>query len=105
MKLFSLLGFLIFTFFAQSLLAKAPQLSHGIPYHNHIEVNDYLVSEKLDGVRAYWNGTNLVSRKGNMFHSPEWFTASFPSQELDGELWISRGTFEKVVSTVRKKIP
>jgi DNA ligase-1 len=65
----------------------------------------YWVSEKLDGVRAYWNGEQLISRQGNVFRAPVWFTAEFPASALDGELWIGRGTFEQVSGTVRQLVP
>lgn len=62
----------------------------------------YLVSEKLDGVRAYWNGKNFQSREGNPFYAPEWFTKRMPKDIcLDGELFTSRGDFQKCVSIVR----
>ena len=38
------------------------------------------MSEKLDGVRAYWDGRQLVSRQGYAFTTPKGFTAQFPSQ-------------------------
>lgn len=43
-----------------------------------VDVRKYLVSEKLDGVRAYWDGKNLISRNGNVFAAPLWFTQGFP---------------------------
>ena len=50
------------------------------------------MSEKLDGVRAYWNGENLYTRNGKHLYPPEWFTAKLPKGfALDGELWIRRG--------------
>ena len=36
------------------------------------------MSEKLDGVRAFWNGSQLLSRLGNPFAAPEWFTKGLP---------------------------
>src|SRR5262249_53494373 len=33
------------------------------------------LSEKLDGVRAFWDGRQFYSRLGNPFHAPDWFTA------------------------------
>lgn len=65
----------------------------------------YLVSEKLDGVRARWDGERLTSRNGNVFAAPEWFTANFPPQTLDGELWLRRGAFAEVSGAVRRKQP
>lgn len=74
-------------------------------YDESMEVNGWLMSEKLDGVRAYWDGKNLWSRQGNLFAAPEWFTENFPPFELDGELWLGRGQFEQTVSIVNKHRP
>lgn len=64
------------------------------------------VSEKLDGVRAWWNGEEIISRLGNTYHAPEWFKALLPKGVvLDGELWVGRGLFQKTISAVRKLIP
>ena len=49
-------------------------------YSPDIQLQHYWVSEKLDGVRAYWNGKNLVSRQGNIFQAPKWFVAPYPRQ-------------------------
>jgi DNA ligase-1 len=82
-----------------------PNLMLANVYHAGIDLNKYWVSEKYDGVRAIWNGTQLVSRGGNIYHAPKWFIQNFPKQKLDGELWIARQKFELVVSTVRDKSP
>lgn len=82
-----------------------PKLMLANSYHEGINVTDYWVSEKLDGVRAYWNGTQLISRQGNVFAAPDWFTADFPKIPLDGELWMGRGTFETLSGAVRKTTP
>ncbi len=66
-------------------------------------VNGWLMSEKLDGVRAYWNGRQLMSRSGKAFAVPAWFTENFPPFELDGELWLGRNQFEDTVSIVNKQ--
>lgn len=66
----------------------------------------WLMSEKLDGVRAIWTGSQLISRANNPFHAPEWFTAQLPSGAmLDGELYIGRGKFQSTVGIVRKHVP
>ena len=62
----------------------------------------YLVSEKLDGVRARWDGTRLHFRSGLPVLAPSWFTAALPATPLDGELWIGRGRFEELSGTVRR---
>ena len=64
------------------------------------------MSEKLDGVRAYWTGAKLLTRLGNEIHAPAWFLANLPKDvELDGELFAGRGKFQETVSTVRKLVP
>lgn len=70
-----------------------------------VDVALYCISEKLDGVRAYWDGRQLISRRGKVLHAPAWFIAGFPAQPLDGELWLGRGQFERLVGTVRKTKP
>jgi DNA ligase-1 len=66
-----------------------------------IDVTRYWVSEKYDGVRAYWDGTQLLTRAGNVIHAPAWFTAHWPATPMDGELWAGRRRFETVTATVR----
>ena len=61
------------------------------------------MSEKLDGVRAYWDGKALISRLGNPFHAPDWFLAGLPDVPLDGELWIGRKAFQRTVGIVRRQ--
>ncbi len=69
-------------------------------------VNGWMISEKLDGVRAIWNGSELVSRNGKRFAAPKWFTDALPTNTtLDGELFMGRGMFQKTVGAVRKKSP
>lgn len=65
----------------------------------------WLLSEKLDGVRALWDGRQLVSRNGNAFSAPDWFLAQLPADmALDGELYIGRGQFQRTVGIVRTKV-
>ena len=61
------------------------------------------MSEKLDGVRAYWDGQQFLSRKNNIFHAPDWFTAGLPTHPLDGELWIGRKQFDRTSGLVRRQ--
>lgn len=55
----------------------------------------------MDGVRAFWDGKTLLSRYGNGIHCPSWFTEGLPSVSLDGELWMGRDTFEKLLSVLK----
>ncbi len=65
----------------------------------------YLVSEKLDGVRALWDGSVLRFRSGRAIAAPAWFTGKLPATPLDGELWLARGQFDALSGTVRKAQP
>ena len=61
------------------------------------------VSEKLDGVRAYWDGAQFLSRLGNVYHAPPWFTAGLPKHALDGELFTARKAFQRTVGIVKRQ--
>jgi DNA ligase-1 len=66
----------------------------------------YWVSEKYDGVRAVWDGTRLRFRSGREIAAPAWFTDGLPAKvALDGELWLGRGTFQRLLGIVRKEVP
>jgi len=80
-----------------------PSVQLAMKYHQAINVKDYFVSEKYDGIRAIWNGKVLKTRAGNKIYAPDWFTAKLPDIWLDGELWSARGEFEFISSTIRKK--
>jgi len=82
-----------------------PDVQLASVYSDSIDVKDYFVSEKYDGIRAIWTGKSLITRKGNPIHAPDWFTNKLPEVWLDGELWSKRNDFEYLVSTVRKKHP
>lgn len=81
----------------------APMLAQDAP--PDIDPAGYLVSEKLDGVRALWDGMRLRFRSGTDIMAPAWFTAALPARPLDGELWLGRGGFEATVGTVRRATP
>ena len=68
-------------------------------------VSGWLASEKLDGVRAYWDGENLVSRQGKKLNAPLSFTKNFPKFALDGELYAKELKFEEIQATVMDKLP
>jgi DNA ligase 1 len=60
----------------------------------------WLISEKLDGHRAYWTGNKLITRSGNIITPPPSFTENFPNESLDGELWAGRDNRDRVTSIV-----
>jgi DNA ligase-1 len=82
-----------------------PPLMLAKSWQSSFELADFLVSEKLDGVRAYWDGEKLLSRGGERIHAPAWFTAGWPATPMDGELWLGRNQFSQTVSIVRRQTP
>ena len=99
----TLLTFVFISPFSYANNASPPALTLAKTYKGEIDLSQYWVSEKLDGVRAYWNGQQLISRQGNTYQAPTWFTKGFPAQALDGELWLQRGGFQTLLSIVSKK--
>jgi len=65
----------------------------------------WLMSEKMDGVRCYWNGSCLYTRTGGVINAPKEWKALLPRMALDGELWTGRDDFQNIVSIVRHKTP
>jgi DNA ligase-1 len=72
-------------------------------WDNSQDLAGWWMSEKLDGVRAYWDGKQFLSRQGNLYHAPDWFLEGLPNVPLDGELWIDRKKFQRTVSIVRRQ--
>jgi DNA ligase-1 len=86
-------------------------------------VMNWWMSEKLEGMRAFWDGgvsrgrldcpwstdnvpaTGLWSRYGKVIHAPAPFLDSLPRIALDGELWLGHGLFEQTISVVKRKEP
>jgi len=74
-------------------------------YHSEVSIDDYWKSEKLDGIRAIWDGNTLKTRNGHQIYAPPWFTKPLPDHPLEGELWAGRGNFSLVQQTVLDKKP
>ena len=90
---------------AASGQAAAPALMLANVYRDGMPLADYWVSEKYDGVRGYWDGQTLWTRGGERVFAPAWFTAGWPKELMDGELWAGHGQFARAVSTVRQQTP
>ena len=84
------------------LSAPPPDPMLATPYRGDVAVPDFLVSEKLDGVRARWDGRSLWTRGGARIIAPAAFTRGWPTDPMDGELWIARGRFDEVSAIVRR---
>jgi len=50
-------------------------------------------SEKMDGIRGYWDGSNMFSKEGNYINTPASIRSQLPDFPLDGELWMGRNSF------------
>lgn len=89
----------------QAPAATSPALMHARLWHEGDDPTAYWVSEKLDGVRAFWDGHVLRFRSGLPIAAPDWFTAALPKTALDGELWLGRGRFDDLSGIVRRQVP
>lgn len=80
-------------------------LAMPFPAVGAVDTGQYLVSEKLDGARACWDGAQLRFRSGLPVPAPEAFLRRLPAVPLDGELWLGRGRFEALSGCVRRAPP
>lgn len=81
----------------------APPLLLAHKWEMDVALEGWWMSEKLDGVRAYWDGTRFVSRLGNPFVAPAWFIDGLPKTPLDGELFGGRKRFQRTVGIVKRQ--
>jgi DNA ligase-1 len=104
------------------------QLAHVYDEKKH-GIAGWFASEKLDGMRALWDGgitrglvtstvpwantekdknetvaTGLWSRLGKPIYAPDWWLSCLPNYPLDGELWIERKGFQKLVSITKRTV-
>jgi DNA ligase-1 len=91
--------------FGHALFAQDLSLQKPKAFTRGKEITGWVMSEKLDGIRGYWNGKKFLTRKGLVLNPPSWFIENFPPFELDGELWSKRRDFEFIQSTVLDKTP
>lgn len=101
MKLFITLFLILLV----NLNLSAIDLQKAKTYNQKHLIKGWMMSEKLDGIRAYWDGKQLLTKNGNIIHAPTWFTKDFPRFKLDGELWTKRNDFENIQSIVLDKKP
>ena len=74
-------------------------------YNGTQYINNWYMSEKLDGVRCIWDGNKMLSRYGNVFNPPNYYCKYFPKIVLDGELFVGRKSFSETISIVKRKEP
>jgi DNA ligase-1 len=97
---------LVFALFLPGITATAanrPMLPQ--VYSGQVDVSGWLMSEKLDGVRGYWDGAQLWSKNHRRLHPPERFIRDLPPFPLEGELWAGRKRFSDSISIVSRREP
>ncbi len=87
---------------AQEIQYLPPKLMLLKTYHGQ-NLNGWVMSEKLDGIRGYWTGKLLYSRQKRILTPPAYFIKDFPPFALDGELFTERGDFENISRIVRSQ--
>jgi DNA ligase 1 len=60
------------------------------------------ISEKLDGIRAFWDGTRLYNLRGFPFVAPINYRETFPEHPVEGELCVpgSKNPLQEVYDIV-----
>jgi len=89
----------------QDVSVSPPALMLAKYWQSGVDPAAFLVSEKLDGVRAFWDGHTLRFRSGRRIAAPDWFTSALPATALDGELWLGRGSFDRLSGMARRNTP
>ncbi|MBQ9725059.1 MAG: DNA ligase [Neisseriaceae bacterium] len=92
----------LLSLFILPIWAETPSLVLAQEYQQQ-NIIGWAMSEKLDGVRGFWDGNALYSRQGKQFTPPKDWTKNFPPFALDGELFSKRGEFEQISATVRSQ--
>lgn len=87
---------------AEASVTRPPGVLLAQVWDNATDLRGWWRSEKLDGVRAWWDGRQFLSRQGNRFMAPAWFTEGLPDHPLDGEIWGGRQRFQHTVSVARR---
>ena len=108
----ALTGMALWPRWSQALSAQAappqasrPGLELATEWTSGLSPAEFAVSEKLDGVRAIWDGISLRFRSGRPLAAPDWFLAGLPREPLDGELWMGRQSFDRLSGIVRSGPP
>jgi DNA ligase-1 len=80
------------------LAANKPDLFLLKTYDDKKSVVGWVMSEKFDGIRGFWDGEQLLTRGGQQIMAPDWFIENYPPFAIDGELWTKRADFEEISS-------
>lgn len=67
-------------------------MMHGQEWDGVADLTGWLMTEKLDGCRLYWDGAAAWTRSGRRLALPADWT--MPAAALDCELWAGRGRYQ-----------
>lgn len=95
--------YLITLLFIPNLLSATPPDFMLLGTYSNQNVAGWVMSEKLDGVRGYWDGKQLFTRQNKILTPPAYFVKDFPPFAIDGELFTQRNEFERISSIVRSQ--
>ncbi|PVX32734.1 DNA ligase-1 [Pasteurella langaaensis DSM 22999] len=101
-RFFTAILFLFNLLCLQSAVGNPPDLML-LQHYEKQDVTGWVISEKLDGIRGYWDGSQLYTRQNQILTPPHYFLRDFPPFAIDGELFSQRGQFEKISSIVRSQ--
>jgi DNA ligase 1 len=79
-----------------------PQIQLAQHYQGALNLAQFWISEKLDGVRVFWDGQQLYSRSGQWLQLPQALMRQLPAFAVDAELWAGRGQFQQVTSLLQR---
>ena len=65
---------------------------------DNMDPTGWYMTEKYDGMRLYWNGSQFYSRQGRRVAVPSSITSKLPSVPLDGELWTRYGLYQEAAN-------
>lgn len=75
-------------------------LMHGKAWTGQ-DLTGWVLQEKFDGVRGFWDGVKMWTRGGHEVAIPEHWRAHLPGQALDCEIFAGYGQFEAARVSVR----
>ena len=66
------------------------------------DLTSFWWSEKLDGVRVFYDGKDLITRGGKTVRAPRDLLLNLPEGlQLDGELWAGHNTLDRVLAAMQ----
>jgi len=74
-------------------------------YTQQVDVSGWLMSEKLDGVRGYWDGKRMLSKNGNLFYPPAAFIKNLPPFPAKGNSGVGAELLNRRCQSLTSSIP